>query len=67
MNTPPNGQKIRRLATQTALMEAAETLIAENGIQNVSNKEIVREAGQKNQSALQYHFGNLRGLVNAVH
>ena len=67
MNTPPNGQKIRSLATQTALMEAAETLIAENGIQNVSNKEIVREAGQKNQSALQYHFRNLQGLVNAVH
>ena len=67
MNTSPNGQRVRSLATQIALMEAAETLIAENGIQNVSIKDIVREAGQKNESALQYHFKNLQGLIDAVH
>ena len=67
MSSVPNGQKIRSLATQTALMEAAEKLIAQNGIHNVSIKDIVREAGQKNESALQYHFNNLQGLVNAIH
>ena len=66
MITEPNGQKIRSLATQTALMDAAEILIAEKGIHNVSVKNIMRAAGQKNESALQYHFRNLQGLVDAI-
>lgn len=48
-------------------MDAAEALISEKGIRNVSIKEIVAAAGQKNESALQYHFRNLRGLINAIH
>ncbi|MDP6825515.1 MAG: helix-turn-helix domain-containing protein [Pseudomonadales bacterium] len=48
-------------------MEAAEKLIAQDGMQRVSIKDIVREAGQKNESALQYHFQNLPGLVDAIH
>jgi AcrR family transcriptional regulator len=48
-------------------MRAAETLIAERGIENVSLREIVSAAGQKNESALQYHFGNLQGLIAALH
>lgn len=67
MNSVPNGQQTRSQATQVALMEAAEKLIAKNGIHNVSIKDIVREAGQKNESALQYHFKNLEGLVAAIH
>ena len=67
MTSAPNGQKIRSLATQTALMEAAENLFSERGIHNVSAKDILREAHQKNESALQYHFKNLQGLVNAIH
>lgn len=67
MNSEPNGQKIRSLVTQTALMEAAENLIADNGVHNVTIKDIVREASQKNESALQYHFKNLQGLVDAIH
>ena len=62
----PDGQKARSLTTQTSLMDAAEKLIAKHGIENVSIKEIVREAGQKNESALQYHFKNLRGLIIAI-
>lgn len=62
----PDGQKARSLTTQTSLMEAAEKLIAKNGIENVSIKQIVREAGQKNESALQYHFKNLKGLISAI-
>lgn len=57
----------RSQATQTALMHAAEKLIAERGIENVSIREIVSAAGQKNESALQYHFKNLTGLIHAIH
>jgi len=48
-------------------MRAAEKLIAANGVENVSIKHIVAAAEQKNESALQYHFGNLTGLLNAIH
>lgn len=48
-------------------MRAAEKLIAERGIENVSIRDIVSEAGQKNESALQYHFKSLTGLIAAIH
>jgi AcrR family transcriptional regulator len=48
-------------------MRAAEKLIADNGIENVSIRGIVEAAGQKNESALQYHFQNLNGLIKAIH
>lgn len=63
----PDGQKARSLNTQTALMEAAEKLVAKKGLENVSIKDIVRESDQKNESALQYHFKNLQGLFLAIH
>lgn len=57
----------RSQATQTALMRAAERLIAERGIGSVTIRDIVSAAGQKNESALQYHFGSLQGLIRALH
>ncbi len=62
-----NHRRARSEATQSALMHAAEKLIAERGIENVSIRDIVSTAGQKNESALQYHFKNLKGLINAIH
>lgn len=47
-------------------MQSAEKLIAERGIENVAIREIVSAAGQKNESALQYHFDNLSGLLRAI-
>jgi AcrR family transcriptional regulator len=47
-------------------MRAAEKLIAERGMENVSIRDIVAAAGQKNESALQYHFRSLSGLLRAV-
>ena len=47
-------------------MRAAEKLISENGVENVSIREIVAAAGQKNESALQYHFASLTGLIDAI-
>lgn len=49
-----------------ALMEAAERLFAERGLDHVSTREILDAAGQKNQSALQYHFGDRNGLLWAI-
>lgn len=47
-------------------MRAAEKLVGERGMENVSIREIVAAAGQKNESALQYHFKSLSGLLRAI-
>ena len=43
--------------TREKLLDAAARLFAERGIDNVSIAEIVRAAGQRNASAVHYHFG----------
>lgn len=63
---PADSRRARSEATKHALMRAAEKLIAENGVENVSIREIVAAADQKNESALQYHFKNLSGLLSAI-
>lgn len=52
--------------TRAALVAAAEALFAARGVEGVSLREINRVAGQRNSSALQYHFGDRAGLVRAV-
>ncbi len=52
--------------TRAALIRAAEKLIATKGLADVSTREILRTAGQRNQSALQYHFGSKNGLIRAA-
>lgn len=49
-----------------ALVRAAERLFAEKGSDAVSLREINAAAGATNASAVQYHFGDRRGLVRAV-
>jgi AcrR family transcriptional regulator len=49
-----------------ALIRAAERLFAEKGSDAVSLREITAAAGATNASAVQYHFGDRRGLVRAV-
>ena len=61
-----DNRQSRTEMTRHALMRAAEKLIAERGIENVSIRDIVTTAGQKNESALQYHFDNRQGLINAL-
>ena len=56
----------RREATQTAIMRSAECLAAEKGLENISIRDILARAGQKNESALQYHFKNFSGLLTAI-
>ncbi|MCB0965301.1 MAG: TetR family transcriptional regulator [Ilumatobacter sp.] len=50
-----------------ALIEAAEQLFAERGIESVSLRDISAAAGQRNHSAAQYHFVDRAGLVAAVY
>lgn len=48
------------------LIMAAIKLFGESGVGSVSLREINREAGAKNNSALHYHFGTKLGLIEAV-
>ena len=53
-------------STRDLLLDAAARLFAERGIDNVSLAEIVRTAGQRNMSAVHYHFGNRDEILRAV-
>src|SRR5262245_50949587 len=50
-----------------ALIEHAERLFAEHGIEAVSLRDVSKAAGQRNHSAAQYHFGDRAGLLAAVY
>ncbi len=52
--------------TQELLVLTAERLFAERGIGSVSLREITLESGQRNKSAANYHFGDKRGLIEAI-
>jgi AcrR family transcriptional regulator len=52
--------------TRERLIATAEQLFADRGIGGVSLREINAAAGQRNSTALQYHFGDREGLVRAV-
>ena len=52
-------------ATRAALIDAAERLIADRGL-DVSLREIAAAAGQRKSNAAQYHFEDRAGLVRAV-
>lgn len=49
------------------MVETAERLFAERGIESVSLRDVCAEAGQRNHSAAQYHFGDRAGLVAAIY
>ena len=54
-------------AARGALVESAERLFAERGIEGVSLRDVSKAAGQRNNSAAQYHFDDRQGLVAAVY
>ena len=49
-----------------ALLDAAEKLVALKGIHGTSARELTKAAGQRNNSAITYHFGSWHGLLDAV-
>jgi len=52
--------------TRERLLRAGERLFAERGIDGVTVREINQLAGQRNSSALHYHFGSREGLLNEI-
>jgi len=52
--------------TREHLIRTAERLFAEHGIGAVSLRRINQAAGQKNASALHYHFGSREALIDAI-
>ena len=57
-----------RDATQTRarLLRAGEQRFARDGVAGAKLSDIVRDAGQRNDSAVGYHFGSRRGLLAAI-
>lgn len=52
--------------TRERLIRAAEQQFAAQGVHGAQLREVVRQAGQANPSAVQYHFGSREGLLDAV-
>ncbi len=53
-------------STRIAVLRAAEQLFAIGGLEGPSDREIIARAGVGNKSAIGYHFGSRRGLVDAI-
>ena len=52
--------------TRQRILSAAERLFGDQGIESVSLRQVGAEAGQKHNSATQYHFGSKQDLVHAI-
>jgi AcrR family transcriptional regulator len=57
----------RREATRTALIEKAEALIAEFGVEGVSTRQIGAAIGSANNNVVAYHFGGKEELITAIY
>jgi AcrR family transcriptional regulator len=63
---PARGNAIGR-ATRERLIVLAERVFAERGIEGASLRAIGEAAGQRNKTAVQYHFGDRAALVSAIY
>jgi AcrR family transcriptional regulator len=54
------------VTSKERLLAAAEQLFADFGIEAVSPRQIALSAGQRNQSAIRYHFGSKDDLIVAL-
>ena len=67
MTPAPSGRSTARGdATRQRILDAAEQLYGARGVDAVSLREIRIVAGQRNTSALQFHFGDAAGLQLAI-
>jgi AcrR family transcriptional regulator len=55
------------VSARIRILEAAERRFAEDGIEAVSLRQIAAESGQRNTSAVAYHFGSKAALVAALY
>lgn len=56
----------RGAGTAERIIDAAERLFGELGIEAVSMRQVMLEAGASNKSAVAYHFGDRESLVRAI-
>lgn len=56
----------RREATRAALIEKAETMFADAGIDGVSLRQIGTAIGSANTNVVAYHFGGKEALIEAI-
>jgi len=52
--------------TRARLLRAGEQVFARSGVNGANLREINAAAGQRNNSALHYHFGSREGLLQAI-
>ena len=52
--------------TKARLREEAERLFASRGLYQVTVREITEAAGQRNTSAVSYHFGSREGILREI-
>jgi AcrR family transcriptional regulator len=57
----------RRETTRTALLEKAEALIADFGVEGVSTRQIGAAIGSANNNVVAYHFGSKEELITAIY
>jgi AcrR family transcriptional regulator len=62
----PREERSDTATTRDRIVAAAETLFAARGVEDVSLVEIGKAAGQRNRSAVQYHFQDKAGLIHAI-
>jgi AcrR family transcriptional regulator len=65
LNSVKTGRSYHHGDLRTALLEAAESVIAERGIDGFSLRETARRAGVS-PAAPAHHFGDTRGLLTAL-
>lgn len=56
----------RREATRQAIIETAESLFGQQGIDAVSLRQIGAEIGAANTAVVSYHFGDKEALIDAI-
>jgi AcrR family transcriptional regulator len=59
-------EQARSEATREEILRTAERLFAREGIDAVSTRRVSQEAGQRNTSALQYHYGDRTALLKTL-
>ena len=52
--------------TRQHLLDAAERLFADHGLNNVSLRQVNTAAGQKNSGSVHYHFGSREALLKGL-
>ena len=64
MNKPASRQELKRQATEQKIIDAFETVLHRDGIQQIGVNAIIKEAGV-GKGLIYDYFGGLSGLIDA--